>query len=171
MTCPNCKKKNRSDEVFCYACGHMLDPTSGEYDTQVFADADQTLQGAGDFTEDSVLLLEMRDVQQFFELRPQLGDHELIIGRSTENSPMVPDVDLADYQAADLGVSRLHTALQFDKTHAALQIYDLGSANGTFINGQKLIPKEVRVLRHGDEVRLGRFVLRAFFRHPGKEIR
>ena len=50
--------------------------------------------------------------------------------------------------------------------HATVLVSDLGSANGSFINGQRMMPKEVRVLRHGDELRLGKLVLLASFRHP-----
>ena len=49
---------------------------------------------------------------------------------------------------------------------SAVLVADLGSANGSYINGQRMMPKEVRVLRHGDELRLGKLVLLASFRHP-----
>jgi pSer/pThr/pTyr-binding forkhead associated (FHA) protein len=39
----------------------------------------------------------------------------------------------------------------------------MNSANGTFVNGQRLHPQEVRVLRHGDELRLGRMVFQTLF--------
>jgi pSer/pThr/pTyr-binding forkhead associated (FHA) protein len=117
------------------------------------------------------LLLEMRDIQQYFELRPQLTEHELVVGRASENSVMVPDIDLGVYGASDLGVSRLHLGLRYEKLDKTICVFDLGSSNGTFLNGLKLYPKEIRVLRHGDELRLGRFMLRIYYRHPGEEIR
>jgi predicted component of type VI protein secretion system len=42
-------------------------------------------------------------------------------------------------------------------------VTDLGSANSTFLNGQRLMPHEPRVLRDNDEVRLGRLVFRVNF--------
>ena len=78
---------------------------------------------------------------------------------------MRPDIDLSEHNAGELGVSRLHVALQYNAKNNLLSLSDMKSANGTFINGQKLYPQEVRVLRDGDELRLGRMVLRAYFKH------
>lgn len=171
MTCPNCGKKNRQNEVFCYSCGHLLEPAAGEFDTRRFADADEGRFSPDHFSPDSILLLRIRSTGEYFELRPQRHVQELIIGRSSGNSAMRPDIDLAEYQAAEMGVSRLHLALKYEAADNAIHLHDLGSANGSFVNGQKFHPKEVRVLRHGDEIRLGKFILRVYFRHPGDEIR
>jgi pSer/pThr/pTyr-binding forkhead associated (FHA) protein len=116
------------------------------------------------------LFLQIRDLDQYFEIRPQQIAQEIIVGRSSGNSAMHPDIDLADYQAAEQGVSRLHMALKYEPNDHVIKAYDLGSANNSFINGQKLHPKEQRVLRHGDEVRLAHLVLRVYFRHPGEEV-
>ena len=62
-------------------------------------------------------------------------------------------------------VSRRHARIFHE--YDLYRIEDLGSSNGTFINGQRLMPKEVRALRHGDELRLGRLVMMVSFRHPG----
>jgi pSer/pThr/pTyr-binding forkhead associated (FHA) protein len=75
---------------------------------------------------------------------------------------MVPDIDLTPYGADDKGVSRLHASLH--RQEETLVLSDLGSVNHTFINGQRLHAHEVRVLRDGDEIRLGRLVLYAYFR-------
>lgn len=62
---------------------------------------------------------------------------------------------------ADAGVSSRHAQLQW--RNGALQITDLGSTNGTFVNGEKLEQHVARRLNVGDRVRLGKldFVLRA----------
>jgi pSer/pThr/pTyr-binding forkhead associated (FHA) protein len=39
------------------------------------------------------------------------------------------------------------------------QLIDLGSANGTYVNGERLEPHVPRLLRQGDRLRLGRVVL------------
>ena len=38
-----------------------------------------------------------------------------------------------------------------------------GSANSTYLNGQRLLPSEPRILRDNDELRLGRLVIRVTF--------
>jgi hypothetical protein len=169
-TCPHCGKTNQKHEVFCYSCGQLLEPARGTFDTKHFADTDPLLVSEDYFGPDSVLMLRLRGSSANFETRPQLRDHELFIGRSTSGSAMAPDIDLTNHQADDLGVSRLHASLKYDAEHNAIQISDLGSANGTFINGQRLHPKEIRILRHGDELRLGKLTLKVSFRHPGKPV-
>lgn len=170
VSCSNCGKKNRMSDVFCYACGHMLEMPRGEFDTQHFEDADSNLFSDDYFGPESVMILHFRDANFDFELRPQLSNHEVIVGRSTDNSAMAPDVDLAELNAAEFGVSRLHLSMMHEAQHNAIRIYDLGSANGSYINGQKLHPKEVRMLRSGDELRLGKLVINIYFSHPGNAL-
>lgn len=169
--CSSCGSKNRATEVFCYSCGHLLqDPTHDA--TRTFADASNDLFRDEYFGPDSVLVLQMRDMPDArFEIRPQLRNHEIVIGRSTENQTMRPDIDLSSVQGAALGVSRLHLALIYHSDTSAIQIYDLGSSNGSFINGQRIHPSEQRVLRNGDELTLGKLVLRVLFRHPGEALK
>ena len=54
--------------------------------------------------------------------------------------------------SADRTVSRLHAVLE--EFPAGWSLRDMGSRNGTFVNGQKLMGE--RVLGPGDEVRIGR---------------
>lgn len=161
-TCSNCGRANPANAGYCLACGFVLEADT-PFATQHFGDSDSLIKDDY-FDPTATLLLELRDAKQYYELKPQEFEHEMIIGRSTGNSAMVPDVDLADYGGADYGVSRLHMALKYVPEDNAIHVYDLGSANGSYINGQRLHPKEVRVLRHGDELRLGRMALRIHFR-------
>ena len=56
------------------------------------------------------------------------------------------------------GVSRRHARVHQQKSQFFIE--DLGSANGTFLNGQRLTPYLPHPLRDGDEVQLGRVRLR-----------
>ena len=73
---------------------------------------------------------------QRFELR--YGSN--VIGRGSDS----------DLQLLDQGVSRRHVDVQYDGQRAT--IYDLGSTNGTTVNGHEI---GSHMLRHGDVVRLG----------------
>lgn len=171
IECHNCGKKNRINEVFCYSCGQLLDsPLSIALETRQFADATDQLFTDEYFGDESIMALIVRDTQVNFEMRPQLRRHEMVVGRSSNAGTMSPDVDLTDADGAMLGVSRLHLAVRYEPGDNAIQVNDLGSANGTFINGQRLHPKEVRILRSGDELRLGRLVLRVRYQHPGEAL-
>ncbi len=164
VKCPHCGRVNKKQDVFCYACGQVLEMRTA-HDTKHLSDSGETISSEL-FGPETVLTLRVRGSVEVYELRPQKIDHELVIGRSTAGSAIIPDLDLNSKQAADLGVSRMHLSVRYDAEHQALMVTDLGSANGSFINGQRLLPREVRVLRHGDELRLGRLVLMVAFRHP-----
>jgi pSer/pThr/pTyr-binding forkhead associated (FHA) protein len=73
----------------------------------------------------------------------------------------MPDLDLDPYGGADKGVSRNHAAIV--RRDGALSVVDKGGANGTFLNGQRLIPHQPRILRDGDDLRLGHMVLQVRF--------
>ena len=50
-------------------------------------------------------------------------------------------------------VSRHHAQIEFDFNH--FKICDLGSENGTYLNGKKLTPNVSEVVEEGDEIKLG----------------
>jgi hypothetical protein len=168
IECPNCKKTNQKTEVFCYSCGQLLEPIQGVGDTRHFDSASSAKLDSEFYGYDSVLAFRVRGSADVYEARPQKSDHEIIIGRATQGSAMAPDIDLENKGGADLGVSRMHLSIRYDGEHQSVLVTDLGSANGSFINGQRLLSKEVRVLRHGDELRLGKLVMVVSFRHPEK---
>ena len=147
-----------------------MDSGQGYNSTRSFATAGLEDHPPEHFGRDSILILTVRDTGSYFKLRPQSYTHELVMGRSSSNTAMAPDVDLSDQDAEGFGVSRLHMAIQYQMENSTLIIFDLGSANGSFINGQKLHPSEKRILRNGDELRLGRMIIRATYEHPGHEI-
>lgn len=169
IQCPNCHRKNRAKDVFCYSCGRLLDE-SELHDTRTFKNATDELYDDEYFGKDSLLILTTQREKTRFELRPQLQRTDFVLGRSSEEQTVSPDVDLVALQAAELGVSRLHLSISYDETLELIQIHDLGSANGTMVNSQKIHPSEQRILRHGDELSLGRLVLKVHYQHPGEEI-
>lgn len=81
----------------------------------------------------------------------------LVIGRSYPGEPDNPDVDLAEFGGQALGVSRRH--MQFIKEDGVLKVMDLGSTNGSQLNGIKLQPNRPRIMRLGDRLTLGKLLL------------
>ena len=63
-----------------------------------------------------------------------------VVGRGTES----------DLQLLDQGISRRHLDIQYDGNYATA--YDLGSTNGTTVNGHEI---SSQMLRHGDVIRVG----------------
>lgn len=91
------------------------------------------------------------------------GEDELFIGRMTSNTAMAPEIDLNIVNAGDYGVSRMHAAIT--RRHNQLLITDLESLNYTYVNGMRLLPKEVRILQDGDEIWFGQLQCRIRFQH------
>jgi pSer/pThr/pTyr-binding forkhead associated (FHA) protein len=82
---------------------------------------------------------------------------EVILGRADDESGFRPDLDLEPFGAQDAGVSRRHARIAHH--HGALFLSDLGSVNGTRINGFALEPDQACRLRDGDCVELGHLIL------------
>src|SRR6478735_10841538 len=83
--------------------------------------------------------------------RLELTTDRSTIGKATENDIAVDD---------DATASRLHAVLEHFP--AGWCVTDLGSSNGTWVNGERIWAS--RRLRHGDEIRVGQ--TRLIFRDP-----
>ena len=81
-------------------------------------------------------------------------DEGAVIGRQGGAVPANLDVGFYDPEGF---VSRNHACIRAVRRRH--QIIDMGSANGTFVNGQRLAAHTPRWLRHGDRIRVGRIVL------------
>lgn len=74
----------------------------------------------------------------------------VVIGRSPRNATLLID---------DKTLSRAHARL-FEGSDGALHVEDLGTTNGTRVNGRQLQPRRGEPLRRGDTVQLGEVTLR-----------
>lgn len=83
--------------------------------------------------------------------RVDLESDRSTIGKAAENDVAVSD---------DATVSHLHAVLE--RFPAGWCVSDLGSSNGTWVNGERIWAS--RRLRHGDEIRIGQ--TRLVFRDP-----
>ena len=88
------------------------------------------------------------------QILPLADRTEFTLGRSAEGQPIVPDVDLSSYNAYANGVSRLHAAIKLVKNQ--IVVVDLGSSNGTYLNGVRLSPYIETPVTHGDLIYLGK---------------
>jgi hypothetical protein len=86
------------------------------------------------------------------------------LGRYSSRNTLQPDIDLAPYGAYQYGVSRMHAAIHLDKDNA-LVVEDLGSSNGSMLNGTRLDPFVPVLLKSGDHVRLAELDIEMFFEH------
>jgi pSer/pThr/pTyr-binding forkhead associated (FHA) protein len=97
----------------------------------------------------------------------QIGDDQLsislkmaerlILGRQSNHMTDRPDLDLARFKAAEHGISRIHATLECNE--AGVYLMDLGSRNGTFVNGKALAAFDPCYLNDGDMLRFGKLTL------------
>ena len=79
------------------------------------------------------------------------------LGRSDPSQNIFPEVDLTDDLAMESGVSREHAAI-FGRG-STIMVEDLGSTNGTLLNGERLDPYMPEILQHGDQLQLGQLLI------------
>jgi pSer/pThr/pTyr-binding forkhead associated (FHA) protein len=77
----------------------------------------------------------------------------VVIGRKDWETDENVGIDLMPYGGRERGVSRRHAVLY--RNRHVVTLIDMNSTNGTYINGTKLIAYQPRLLREGDELRLG----------------
>ncbi|WP_119067783.1 FHA domain-containing protein [Aggregatilinea lenta] len=76
----------------------------------------------------------------------------LVLGR--EDGGSTDEIlDLTEFNAVKHGVSRRHVLLQRDGSR--LLVSDLGSTNGTHLNGSLILPNQEHIIAHGDKLILG----------------
>jgi hypothetical protein len=97
------------------------------------------------------------------KILPLASRNEFTLGRLSEGQPIMPDIDLTPYQAYASGVSRLHVVIKREANR--IVIMDLGSSNGTYLNGRRLTPHVEESLNHGDVVALGKLKIQVLLRN------
>jgi pSer/pThr/pTyr-binding forkhead associated (FHA) protein len=96
------------------------------------------------------------------QVLPLAERNEFTLGRVSEGQPIMPDIDLSPYQAYASGVSRLHAVIKRDANRVLLM--DLGSSNGTYVNGKRLNPNVEQMLSNGDVIALGKLKIQVLLK-------
>lgn len=92
-----------------------------------------------------------------------IGD--VVIGRRTEGT--IPDLDLSEFEPEKYGISRTHALLR--PLTDQLIVSDLGSTNGTEINGDRLFLGKAKSLTDQEVLTLGRLHFQVrIMQKPGK---
>lgn len=128
--CPACHRANRADARFCVGCGHAFVPLG------------------------RAILRVVEPVRAAWEM--PVSRSPMLLGRASEAEGYRPDFDMTFYDEGDY-VSRRHARIT--RGRGGYFVTDLGSSNGTTVNGQKLIPRRAYRLRNGDRVKVGLVVI------------
>jgi hypothetical protein len=161
IVCPNCQSQEINGSIYCSKCGAQL------FDARLNTQRIQNLENMNDIKPNtnqirptpaaplqSWISLHMIESGQILPLAERT---EFTLGRSAEGQPIVPDVDLSSYNAYANGVSRLHAAIKL--VNNRIVVVDLGSSNGTYLNGVRLAPYIETAVSHGDLLYLGKLKL------------
>lgn len=105
-------------------------------------------------------VIELRVVGTPDMLRVPTG-MRLTLGRIDYDHDIYPDIDLSAYNAKEHGVSRKHA--RFTMADNRITIEDLGSSNGTLVNGKHIGVRKPTRIYSGDEIKLGNLVLQVNF--------
>lgn len=158
IICPNCKNENLDGSMFCINCGSQLSGAGSlvtqnietEYSKEM-PSTEETYAPVPQYTLNTWASLHLVDSGQILPLNDR---SEFTLGRVSDAQPIMPDIDLTPYQAYSCGVSRLHAVLK--REGKRVFIMDLGSSNGTFLNGKRLQPHVEHLLNHSDIFSLGK---------------
>jgi hypothetical protein len=167
IECPNCQHENLDGSVFCSECGMQLSGLPPIVTKNIPADSEPLLPADRKKTAsyakdmDAWASLHLIDSGQILPL----GDRtEFTLGRVSDAQPIMPDIDLTPYQAYASGVSRLHAVLK--REGKRVFVMDLGSSNGTYLNGKRLQPNVDQTLNHGDMLALGKLKIQILLKNP-----
>lgn len=86
---------------------------------------------------------------------------DVTVGRVPSSDDPPVTIDLEPFDGHDLGVSRQHAMLK--RINDNLILVDLGSSNGTFVNGHRAEPGDRYYIMDGDTISFGRITLEVRF--------
>ena len=166
IRCSSCHKSHPENTLFCDECGAYLMAEDGKttdpltMETAKWVDRRATMAGVQTGEASRPLTLSFLIVDLDRQIEFPLSK-ELNIGRLDAASATFPDLDLTSYGGLEKGVSRRHAKIV--RHGDDILIEDLGSVNGTFLNGKRLTPYLQHPLVSGDEVQLGKLIVHVRF--------
>ncbi len=163
IECPSCGRKHRPGTLFCSECGVYL-PTGGPLRTEPLPEEELPISRANPWLSEPIevsveappvpLVIRVLSTGREIQLP---STPEVHIGRTDAAHGIFPDLDLSADGGLEGGVSRHHCKIH--QRGSSYLVEDVGSANGTFLNGQRLTPYLPHVLKNGDKLQLGRLAL------------
>jgi hypothetical protein len=163
IKCPFCGTTHVANTLFCSECGTYLleddrrgtDPLGTDEigwvgEEEEDAESNPLIKGTGP------LSIRLRIIESGREIEATLNK-AIHMGRLDPASDVFPEIDLTNDNGLEKGVSRRHARIL--KREGTVVVEDLGSINGTFINSKRLAPYLPEVLRHGDQLQLGKLLI------------
>jgi len=168
--CPVCKHKNELEAVVCGYCGTALDdpfmdPGAKTKTTDMQALTPEQIR---EWSMDKAAVPD-GGIAVYIEdgFNPVHIDSkgEFVLGRKV-GTTSEGLLDLSPSGGYHLGVSRRHAVIR--RREDSYEVLDLGSANGTWLNDERLVPHRSYPLDSGSHLRLGSMRLFVLYRPLAK---
>lgn len=166
IECHNCKAHELPGALYCSECGEFLLASEKQPDGRLYPFTNVP----GPATEPSLLGQEVKqpvaaDAVTF--VIPSSGRRvrlslvqDIRVGRRDPAAGVTPELDLAQDEGMDAGVSRLHATIS--SSAEGVFVVDRDSTNGTQLNNFRLPPELPYPLHDGDELRFGQLLVHVF---------
>jgi hypothetical protein len=157
------------DELFLYLPEQNITlPVDLKPDSRIFLGRPQFLtpseRQGGRLPETTIPIMTPAERRRLLERSKNIKSS--VESEAKEEQKAIPWLDLEPYDGEAKGVSRKHALVE--RQNRLLYITDLDSRNGTRINGDLLAPSHRRLIRNGDELRLGGLVLQVQIKQPAR---
>jgi len=119
-------------------------------------------RGTDEFPKGGTLRLEVEGSSKSVQVPLTVHNRQIVLGRRDPATGVLPDIDLTPFAGYRMGVSRRHGLIRYSEGKF-LDLFDQGSSNGTFLNGQRMDAHYPYRLRDGDRIRLGQITIRLHF--------
>ena len=167
IKCQFCQTTHVINTIFCNECGYcLLDEENRETDRlEVTA-----IAWRGGPTSHPEALISGQQTARPTLIRLKIGDKKrevefpfnkfIYLGRMDPALNIFPEIDLTHDGELAHSVSRRHAGI-FSQSGTII-IEDLASRNGTFINGNRLVPYLPEALHNGDMLQLGQLLIEVY---------
>ena len=167
LKCQFCQTTHVINTIFCNECGYcLLDKENRETD---HLDVTAIAWRGGPSSQSQALISDQQPARPTL-IRLKIGDKKrevefpfnkfVYLGRMDPTVNIFPEIDLTPDGEAAKSVSRRHAGI-FSQSGAII-IEDLASRNGTFINGNRLVPYLPEALHDGDILQLGQLLIEVY---------
>ena len=154
--CNQCGHRNPPESSFCSSCGEPLDSLDDRTITLTAVDPLQDAPGDADDIRVPVGELPIETGVLIVRAGAQAGSRFLLDEKVTR----LGRHPKSEISLDDITVSRRHA--EIERTPDGHVVSDAGSLNGTYVNQERI---DKMLLRHGDELQIGKFRL-VFFERP-----
>ena len=169
IKCPFCQATHVENTLFCSECGkYLLEGDERETDPL----GSDLISWRGSLSGEAETTRSLQPGTGPMTIRLKIGDHQrevqvvlnkvIHLGRLDPASNVFPEVDLTADDAQACGISRRHAGIF--KQGGMVVVEDLGSINGTFVNGKRLDPYLPEKLADGYIMQLGRLLIKILIR-------